>query len=86
MWSPDGRELFFHGDNKLMAASIETTPELRAGVPRALFEGPFEAFDVAPDGQRFVLVRHAFPDLPPQPIVVALGWMDDLERRAPGKR
>jgi eukaryotic-like serine/threonine-protein kinase len=86
VWSPDGRELFFHSRNKLMAAAIETTPELRAGVPKAFFEGPFEGFDIAPDGQRFVLVRPAYPDLPPRPLVVVLGWLDDLERRAPAKK
>lgn len=69
-----------------MTASIETTPELRAGAPKALFEGPFETFDVAPDGQRFVLGRLAYPDLPPRPLVVVLGWLDDLERRMSAKK
>ena len=86
VWSPDGRELFFQSGNKLMSTAIQTTPELRAGVPRALFEGPFEGFDLAPDGQRFVLVRSAYPNLPPKPLVVVLGWLDDLARRAPAKK
>jgi serine/threonine-protein kinase len=85
-WSSDGRELFFQSGNKLMAAAIETTPELRAGVPKAFFEGPFEGFDVAPDGQRFVLVRVAYPNLPPRPLVVVPGWLDDLARRVPAKK
>lgn len=86
VWSPEGRELFFQSGNKLMAAAIATTPELRAGVPRVLFEGPFEGFDVAPDGQRFLLVRPAYPDLATPPLVVVLGWLNDLERRAPAKK
>ncbi len=86
VWSPDGRELFFQSGNKLMAAAIETTPELRVGVPKAFFEGPFEDFDIAPDGQRFVLTRPAYPDLPPRPLVVVLGWLNDLERRVPAKK
>ncbi|MFN2386119.1 MAG: TolB family protein [Thermoanaerobaculia bacterium] len=85
VWSPDGRELYFQSGNKLMAASIETAPEPRASVPRVLFEGPFDAFDVTPDGQRFVLIRPAYPDLPPMPLVVVLGWIDDLKRRLPSK-
>jgi Tol biopolymer transport system component len=85
VWSPDGRELYFQSAKKLMAASIETGPDLSAGVPRVLFEGPFDAFDVTPDGQRFVLIRPAHSDLPPMPLVVVLGWTDDLERRLPGK-
>jgi serine/threonine-protein kinase len=85
-WSPDGRELYFQSGNKLMAAAIETTPELRAGVPKAFFEGLFESFDVAPDGQRFVLARPAHPNLPPRPLVVVPGWLDDLARRVPAKK
>lgn len=86
VWSPKGLELFFRSGNKLMAAAIETTPEPRAGVPRALFDGPFESFDIAPDNQHFVLVRPAYPDLPHRPLVVVLGWLNDLERRVPTKK
>ena len=86
VWSPDGRELFFQSGNKLMAAAIQTTPELRAGVPRTLFEGPFGGFDVHPDGQRFLLLRPVYPDLPPRPLVVVLGWLEDLKRRVPAKK
>jgi serine/threonine-protein kinase len=85
VWSPDGRELYFRSGNKLMAVSIETAPEVRSGLPRALFEGPFDAFDITPDGERFVLVRPAYPDLPPRPLVVVLGWLDELDRRLPRK-
>ena len=86
VWSPDGRELYFRSRNKLMAASIVTAPDLSASLPRVLFEGPFDGFDVTPDGQRFVLIRPAYPDLPPMPLVVVLGWIDDLERRLPSKK
>ncbi len=85
VWSSND-EIFFQSGNTLMAAAIETTPELRAGVPRAVFEGPFESFDIAPDGQRFVLVRSAYPNLPPRPLVVVLGWLDDIERRVTPKK
>lgn len=86
VWSTNGREMFFQSGNKLMAAAIETTTELRAGVPKAVFEGPFESFDIAPDGQRFVLVRSAYPNLPPWPLVVVLGWSDEIERRVTLKK
>jgi Tol biopolymer transport system component len=83
VWSPDGREIFFKSGHKLMAAAIQTTPKLNAGVPRVLFEGPFDGFDIAPDGQRLVLVRPAYKDLPPGPLVIVLGVLDDLGRRVP---
>src|SRR5262249_36534206 len=37
-WSPDGKELFFRSDGKLMAVDVETAPRLRLGKPRVLFE------------------------------------------------
>ncbi len=81
VWSPDGREVVFRSDSKLMVAAVETHPELRAAAPKMLFETPFEAFDISPDGQHFVIVRSAHPDLPPPPLTVVLGWSGDLERR-----
>jgi hypothetical protein len=48
-----------------MSVSIETRSTFRAGKPTLLFEGPFHGpaldagphYDVAPDGERFVMVQ-----------------------------
>ena len=46
-----------------MAVSIGAQPGLSAGAPKALFSGeyamnaPARAWDVTPDGQRFLLIR-----------------------------
>ena len=46
-----------------MAVPVATTPAFSAGTPQLLFEGPFRmdgpfrAYDVTPDGQRFLMVR-----------------------------
>ncbi|HEY7575164.1 MAG TPA: hypothetical protein VIB08_08385, partial [Thermoanaerobaculia bacterium] len=84
MWGPDGREIFYRAGGTMMAARIETAPELRADAPRALFKTPFLQYDVAPDGRRFLVIRAAHPDLPPSPLVVVLGWSAELERRSKG--
>jgi eukaryotic-like serine/threonine-protein kinase len=72
VWSPDGRELFYHGgiDNEtrrepmLLAATIATQPALAVTSRKALFPAtgivtanPHSNFDVSPDGRSFVYVR-----------------------------
>jgi serine/threonine protein kinase len=77
-WSPDGRELYYVApDYKLMAVSIKPgLDSLQPSAPRALFSLPveeltFSPYEVAPDGQRF-LVRAS----PQQaaPLTVIVNW------------
>ena len=69
MWNPQGGELFFVSDNDMMVASFATRPEVRVGAPRLLFSGEAlgtrlsvprhieRMYAVAPDGNRFVVVK-----------------------------
>jgi Tol biopolymer transport system component len=85
VWSRNGRELFFEGGGKMMAAAVETRPEFKAAVPRPLFElGNLGDYDVAPDGQRFVMVRSMGKGKSAEALSVVLGWSDELKRRTPG--
>ncbi len=63
-WRRDGRELFYLGPNdEMMAVEIVPGTVQPAGLPKQLFRIPLNAFthigfapyDVAPDGQRFLL-------------------------------
>jgi Tol biopolymer transport system component len=84
VWSRDGRELFYRGGGNLMAAGVETRPKFRAGLPKPLFKlTNLGDYDVAPDGQRFVMVRSRAEEDAPRSVAVVLGWFDDLKRRAP---
>ena len=50
---------------------------------RALFERPnMEAFQVTPDGDRFLVLENNTESMPTQ-IEVVLNWFDELERLAP---
>ncbi len=40
VWRRDGGELYYRSDNKMMAVSVTTSPEFKAGAPRLLWEGP----------------------------------------------
>ena len=62
-WSRDGRELFYRQGDALMEVGVNTGTIFRAETPRRLFEGAYSgesgesAFDVSPDGQRFLMVK-----------------------------
>jgi serine/threonine-protein kinase len=62
VWARDGRELFYRAGDSLMAASVTSSPTLTVTGRRRLFAGPFlegggyREYDVAPDGQHFVMI------------------------------
>jgi eukaryotic-like serine/threonine-protein kinase len=63
-WAPDGRELFYKSNDVLMSVAIMPGEGVVAGTPRQLFSvAPYRSarnrqqYDVAPDGQRFVMIR-----------------------------
>jgi serine/threonine protein kinase/Tol biopolymer transport system component len=65
-WRGDGREVYWvTQDGKIWAADIQANPGgLRSGTPRELFSAPIYtstagAFDVTPDGERFLLLLFA---------------------------
>jgi serine/threonine-protein kinase len=63
-WVRNGRELFYFDGLKLMAVALTTTPEFRPGPPTMLFSGKYDHFDVAPDGQHFVMTEAPALDAP----------------------
>jgi eukaryotic-like serine/threonine-protein kinase len=63
IWRRDGKELFYlSSDNKLMAVQVKAKgSNLEAGTAHSLFEAhasyTFQRYDVAADGQRFIIVE-----------------------------
>jgi hypothetical protein len=83
-WSARGDELFFVAGDALMAASVQRTPAFSTGVPKALFTAAKVGaatidYDVAADGQRFVLVRTL--KAPERHAVVVENWQARLEAK-----
>jgi Tol biopolymer transport system component/tRNA A-37 threonylcarbamoyl transferase component Bud32 len=85
-WSRDGKELFYDSSSDLMAVDVSGTirgGEFKAGTPRELFTGlrglGGHAFDVAPDGRRFIVISEGL-ETSSAPIVVVLNWMSGLTR------
>jgi serine/threonine-protein kinase len=64
-WSKDGREVFYRRGDAMMVVGVEASAGdgFRVATPRQLFSGNFTgtardlAFDVSPDGQRFVMIK-----------------------------
>ena len=94
-WSAAGRELFYRNGNRMMAVAMETSPTLRAGIPRLLFEGDFVPendgsgvtnYDVAADG-RFLMTRPVAAEpgseAPRPQFHIVLNWFEALKRLAP---
>jgi len=86
MWHPDGGSIFFlDGDGRLMEAEVSTDPELAVGRPELVLEGPFEYFDVAADGNRFLAAK-VYRGEPITELVVVENWFEELKRKAPPSR
>jgi serine/threonine-protein kinase len=101
VWAPLGRELFYRHDRKLMAVRIEERgPSLTVGAPTRVFDdlyrldragsqGGVANYDLAPDGQRFVMVEEPKPTSGGASqtvrLQVMLNWIDELKRRVPTK-
>ena len=91
MWARNGRELFYYSGSKLMSVAIATHPTFVASSPRFLFEGrptPIAAlvtslYDVAPDGQRFIMPKGTGPESGSTQMQVVLDWMEELKRQVP---
>ncbi len=72
----------------MMAVSIQTHPVFRAGKPIQLFEARFAGvlyhsaeYDVAPDGQHFVMIQDV--ESWSTQIHVVQNWFEELKQRVP---
>lgn len=92
VWNRNGRALFYRSGNRMMAVDVTTQPTFSAGKPRALFEGQYfasvfpltgTAYDVSPDGQRFLMVKETAQTTAPVQINVVLNWHEELKRLVP---
>jgi len=80
-WRADGRELFFLAvPDRLMAVDVEPGAVPRFGTPRELFRFPADGFEVAPDGQKFVVASLGGGD-PDKPMTLLTGWPQLMTKR-----
>jgi serine/threonine-protein kinase len=93
VWSRNGSELYYRGSSgNLMSVPITLSATLTVGRPRPLFRfagrfrisGNSPAYDIHPDGRRFIMVTEPETPLPvSRQINFMLNWFEELKRRVP---
>ena len=92
VWARSGRELFYTDGNQIFSAGVTSQLRLVSSTPRPVV--PFtpgviglfsynRIFDVAPDGQRFLVVEKNGGSTAPEELRLVEGWLDELARRQP---
>ncbi len=88
-WRGDGRELFYVDGQTLMAVDVQPGETPSFGTPHALFSEPSSlrdplrrAYDVAPDGQSFVVISYSAEALASPPVIqVVENWYEEFRER-----
>ena len=85
-WSHNGRELFFRSSDWLTSVPVTPGPSLVLGSPRRLFEVSQyrsarnrQEYDVAPDGQHFIMIRNRPPT---DQLIYVENWFPELLAKA----
>ena len=71
-----------------MVVSIETAPSLTVGAPKLVFNGPyvagfFRSYDIAPTGDRFLMMKTETDDGTAPDIILVQNWHQELLERVP---
>jgi serine/threonine-protein kinase len=94
-WSGNGQEIFYRDPvtRRLMTVDVQTTPEFRPGRPRPLFtleatgvstiSGLFKGWDVAPDGNRFLVISAPGALETSVRLQAVVNWFEELRHLAP---
>jgi eukaryotic-like serine/threonine-protein kinase len=93
-WAPDGRTLLYLAlDGTLTSVQISAGAGLTVSRPQQVLSRPYfhgltfsrgATYDVAPDGQRFLMVKDSESPAARQPtVVVVRNWFEELRRLAP---
>ena len=83
-WRKDGKELYYLGlDNAIKAVEVDgSSGSFNVGRSQRLFVAPVNpfasTFDVAPDGQRFVMSASPVEEEPP--LVLMVNWLAELKK------
>ena len=94
VWAPNGSTLYYRGaSGDMMSVPVTLTPTFTSGRPQTLFRftgvyrmsGTATAYDIHPDGKRFIMVseRKDAAATPRQQVNIVLNWFEELKRLAP---
>jgi serine/threonine-protein kinase len=89
VWSRDGRTLFYRSAQRIMAASVRTSPTFSMGARSVALQGDFvpnashQNYDVAPDGKQLLMIRRAGGE---SLTIVVHNWMTEVHQRLAARR
>jgi serine/threonine protein kinase/Tol biopolymer transport system component len=92
VWAPDGSELYYRSaDGNLMAVPLQRDAGITPGRAVELFKvqdrfrtsGNAAAYDIEPNGRRFIMVTQENPPPIVQQVTIVLNWYDELKRLVP---
>jgi eukaryotic-like serine/threonine-protein kinase len=97
VWAPNASTLYYRGaDGNMIAVPVTLEPTFTSSRPRTLFRfagvyrmsGTATAYDIHPDGKRFIMVseRKDADATPRQQVNIVLNWFEELRRLAPAPR
>ena len=73
-----------------MSVNVETRPAFKPGTPRGLFSAAgylgYGNYDVAPDGEHFLMIKQEDISTSPRELNVIVNWSDELARRVPQEK
>ncbi len=90
IWSPKGNEIYYiNPQNKLVSVSIITKPSLIIGNPKVLFDVSSislqdalgDAYDISPDGKRFIFVIRNTQHEVHNGINIIMNWKKELKNK-----
>ncbi|HEX8872885.1 MAG TPA: hypothetical protein VF758_08975, partial [Candidatus Acidoferrum sp.] len=79
-WVRNGREIIYRNGTRVISVPVQLQPSFRADKPVELFDRKFDrggavnGYDVAPDGQTFVMTRSERQN--PTEVRVVVDWPD----------
>ena len=92
LWSREGDALYYRWRGQVLMVPLQTEPELTVRQARVVFEGRYTntrgqwgaMYQVAPEGDRFLMVKIGDPPPAPTQYNVVLNWFAELERLVGG--
>ena len=82
-WRLDSSELFYRTRERIMVVAVQVDSHFVPATPQVLFEGENLGFDVAPDGDRVVVIEPAAGEQLVAPVIVVRNWLEELKRLVP---
>ena len=86
-WNPKGKELFYVNANSLYCVDVQADAGLVLGTPKKMFDGDkigiplWRGYDVAPDGQRVLVIASENQKQTTPSIIVVENWFEEFRKR-----